>query len=362
MKPIIRLVLAVIVISILSACQSLALATPAPSSTFVVITPTPLPPTPTPQPTATPEPTLLPSATPDACPNGDCITACFLKLAPIANPADLKARRSSRSIEVEDGFRLVSYAVNGDQIDNPVDGSNFPDWLKPFQQDRAAQRQVWDYFAALIPLEQRKYLSEYHVISDGEDNTLAMVTQTETDMNSWALEVDIFDTANAQDLTDTLIHEFSHLLSLNPSQVPASKRIFDNPDDYDIYDGEAYACKTYFPGEGCSLPESYINQFYQRFWKKIQPEWTALDELESDDDYYAALDRLYIKYQDQFVSDYAATDTSEDFAEVFTVFILEPKPNADTIADQKVLFFYEFPELVSLRGQIGHNLCTRVAK
>ena len=137
MKPIIRLVLAVIVISILSACQSLALATPAPSATFVVITATPQP-TATPEPTltdyivwglvvlrnplltATPEPTLTPSATPDACPNGDCITACFLKLAPIANAADLKARRSSRSIEVEDGYRLVSYAVNGDQIDNPV--------------------------------------------------------------------------------------------------------------------------------------------------------------------------------------------------------------------------------------------------
>lgn len=351
MKPIITFMLVVLVTA--TACRFGI----APTATASLTTSTPEPATFTPEPSSTPEPTLAPSATPDACPNGDCITACFLKLPPVANPADLKARRASRPIDSEDGFRLMTYTIQGNKIENPVDGSNFPAWLKPFQQDHESQQKVWDYFAALIPSDQRKYLTEFHVFSDGEDNTLAMVTQTETDMNAWALEVDIFDAANAQDLTDTLIHEYGHLLSLNPSQVIPSKRIFDNPDNYDIYDGEAYVCENYFPGEGCSLPDSYINQFYERFWTKIEPEWIAIDEIESDYDYEAALDRFFKKYQDQFVSDYAVTDISEDFAESFSVFILEPKPTGDSIADQKVLFFYEYPELVQLRTQIGHNLC-----
>lgn len=257
---------------------------------------------------------------------------------------------------------LVSYTVNNDQLENPKEGANFPDWLKPFQQDRASQRKIWDFFAALFPLEQRKYLAEYHVVSDGEDNNLAAVTQTEGDMNTWALEVDIFDSANAQDLTANLVHEFGHLLSLNPSQVVPSKRIFNNPDDYDIYDAEAYACKTYFPGEGCSLPDSYINQFYQRFWQKIEAEWSAIDQIESDSEYEAALDRFYMKRQDQFVSDYAVTDPGEDFAESFMVFILEPKPEGESIADLKLQFFYEIPEFVSLRRQIANNLCGQLGE
>lgn len=316
----------------------------------------------TPQPSLTPSPTIIPSPTPFSCTNGDCVSSCYRQLAPIVSPGELRDHRAIREVDNEDGYSLVNYVIKGDSLKEPVEGDTVPDWLKPYQQDQKAQQEIWNYFALLIPDEQRKFLTEYHIFSDGEDNILASVVQTETDMNSWALEVDILDAAYAQDLTATLIHEFAHLVSLNPDQVIPSKRIFDNPDNYDIYDGESYACKTYFPGEGCSLEDSYINTYYDKFWVNIEPEWLALDELESDDEYYAGIDRLYKKYQDQFVTDYAATNTSEDFAEAFTVFILEPKPEGSSIADQKVRFFYEYPEFVQLREHIGRALCGRVNK
>ena len=38
-------------------------------------------------------------------------------------------------------------------------------------------------------------------------------------------------------------------------------------------------------------------------------------------------------------------------------FIISPRPAGDTIAEQKILFFYDFPEMVALREQIRQNMC-----
>ena len=56
------------------------------------------------------------------------------------------------------------------------------------------------------------------------------------------------------------------------------------------------------------------------------------------------------------MTEYAATNPSEDFAESFMVFVLKEKPTKSTIADQKILFFYDFPELVEMRDFIRSNL------
>ena len=73
--------------------------------------------------------------------------------------------------------------------------------------------------------------------------------------------------------------------------------------------------------------------------------------------YYNALYGFYKKYQDQFVGDYAVTHPAEDIAESFTHFVFSPKPAGESIRDQKVRFFYEYPELVELRGQILNATC-----
>jgi hypothetical protein len=47
----------------------------------------------------------------------------------------------------------------------------------------------------------------------------------------------------------------------------------------------------------------------------------------------------------------------EDIAESWAFFVLSPKPELKSIADEKILFFYEYPELVELRTQILNNIC-----
>lgn len=258
---------------------------------------------------------------------------------------------------IQDETILVTYTVDGDEIYDPVLEDVSSD-LQDEQSDEATQQQVWDYYAALIPAENRQTLVEYAVFTDGVDNTLASVSQSYSDPALWSLQVDIADSADYYSLTFTLIHEYGHLLTLGPDQVPPSEAIFNNPEDNDIYLQELSACADYFPGEGCANADSYVNEFYNQFWVDIHDEWNEINLEEDDDAYYEKLDDFYNKYQDQFVTDYAATNPEEDMAEAWAFFVLGPRPAGDTIAEQKILFFYNYPELVELRSTILNNICT----
>ena len=44
-------------------------------------------------------------------------------------------------------------------------------------------------------------------------------------------------------------------------------------------------------------------------------------------------------------------------AETFAYFVYSPKPTGNTIKDQKILFFYNYPEFVQARDQILNNTC-----
>jgi hypothetical protein len=251
---------------------------------------------------------------------------------------------------------IVTYEVNGDQIGNPYYESVLPE-LQDEQNDTAAHQNIWNYFVALIPQSQRQIVAAYSIMTDGQRNLLAAVTQTGYDPNLWMLEVDIADAAHKANLRYTLVHEFGHLLTLSPAQVPPSLAIYNNPDDNDIYVQEVVACPNYFPGEGCSQPGSYINAFFNQFWPAIHEEWQQINLIEDENQYFEELNNFYQAHRDQFVTDYAVTNPEEDIAESWAFFLLSPMPAANTIAEQKILFFYAYPELVQLRNEILNNLC-----
>jgi hypothetical protein len=252
---------------------------------------------------------------------------------------------------------LVTYVISGDQITDPyyeaVDIT-----LENDQKDTATHQELWNYFAALIPVEFRYHLTEFVIMTDGEKNVLAAVAQTSYDPALWNLQIDIADTTDYYYLTFTLMHEFAHLLTLGPQQVPPDERIFNNPADEDLYFRELAACSNFFPGEGCSNTDSYINQFYNQFWGDIYEEWNEINLEEDDDLYYEKLDDFYFKYEDQFLTDYAVTHPAEDIAESFGFFVFAEQPAGESVAEEKILFFYQFPELVELRTEILNNLCT----
>jgi len=294
-----------------------------------------------------PQSTLLPGSLED--PVGAYCPDILKDILSTASSAKSDVVASSES-------HLVTYSVNGDEIRNPA-YSAVADDLKDEQADSATQETVWNYFTAIIPEKNRPFITEYSVLTDGKDNLLAAVAQTYDDPSKWVLEVDVADSKNYENLTFTLMHEFGHLLTLNADQVVPSLNVFNNPHNTEIYDQEAALCPNYFPGEGCSKSNSYINHFYQRFWTSIYDEWNQVDQEQDELAYYIKLNDFYSKHEDQFVSDYAATNAAEDIAESWAYFVFTPKPDGNTVAEQKILFFYEYPELVELRQEILNNLC-----
>jgi hypothetical protein len=93
----------------------------------------------------------------------------------------------------------------------------------------------------------------------------------------------------------------------------------------------------------------------------INDEWEKVDALQYADDlspYYDGLFSFYLTHQDQFLDDYSTTHPAEDIAEAFAYFVFSPKPAGKLIKDQKMLFFYEYHELVELRQSILKGTCS----
>jgi len=244
--------------------------------------------------------------------------------------------------------------VDGDRISEP-DILWAPSEYKAYQQDGASHLRVWNYFTSLIPAGQRKWITGYVIFTDGTLNTLAWVGEMEDGDNSrWELGVDILDSADPVYLTETITHEVGHLITLNSGQIIQKEGFAYTP-----YQNTA-VCPQFISSEGCSTPESYINQFYQKFWVGIYDEWLEIvykADTHTPDEFRQVVRQFYSNHTDQFAREYAATNIKEDMAVSFEHFILDPNPTGDSIVDQKILFYYDFPALVDMRQQMIQNLC-----
>lgn len=227
---------------------------------------------------------------------------------------------------------LTSYNIQGDEI-NKIKDYNVKNKYLNDQQDYLKHLAMWEYFTTLIPIEHRTYFSEFLVIHGEGDLGGYVEPIKEGDLSQWrmALSIDLardLSNVNLQaEFAYVVIHEFGHVLTLNPSQVNVQTES---------------SCQTYFTGEGCSKENSYINRLFEIGWEDI------IDQYGEED-----ADRLYRDYPDRFVSDYASTNPGEDIAEVFTTYVIEDDLRTDaSIASQKIRMLDGYSELVSLRKMI----------
>jgi hypothetical protein len=249
--------------------------------------------------------------------------------------------------ESEIGGEITLYEVSGDKItkvkDYDVRGEDLD-----FQNDRDKHYQIWDLVTKIVPLSHRNKMNKFLIYSGNSSQTAGFVDPTSNDLSTWRMGIAI-DYAyeggfNAKkELSYTIIHEFGHILTLNNEQVNSS--IAEND------------CNGFFLQEGCAKNGSYLHTIYTRFWADIYPDYR-----DNHNEGQTRMGQFYNKYQDRFVTEYAATNLVEDFAEVFAFFVtMDNRPSGSTIADKKVLMLYEFPELVTLRDQIRSNGGTRSA-
>lgn len=231
----------------------------------------------------------------------------------------------------EDGESIAQYAIEDDlslsELENTEPGSD------------ELFRHIWRDAKLILPdAWVSESFSEFHINTDGEEGTLAYVQNDEYNEGQWVIAFDDLDYAGLDDkeFIHTVIHEFGHVVFLGSDQLNSDA---------------AEGCKNFSVEEGCANSHSHINRFYQTFWTELIDENTATN---ADED---LLLEFYKRYQDRFVSEYAATDPIEDAAEVFTNFVLRDKPSdVHSIANQKIGFMHTVEPLVKLRTQIRGKL------
>lgn len=203
--------------------------------------------------------------------------------------------------------------------------------------DKKQHQLLWDYVVKLMPDSATDYVDKFEIGSDGKDGTMAFVYATDESGKKFVLNLDIKDMTDAngkfskKDMDETIVHEFGHIITLNNTQMTDK------------------SAGTYETQEGILNKDSYLNKFYDQFWKSKTEKYLLSNEggMRQYD-----VEKLYSEHEAWFVSDYAATNVEEDIAESFRVFVLENKATGNSVKDQKVNFFYQFPELVKMRTEI----------
>lgn len=239
--------------------------------------------------------------------------------------------------EEEEEFQIALYDVNEDGTLELAEG-----------EEDDAHLFLWETVTLLLPSD---YISSYvyeFAVFESED-TFAYVNEIEEDVWQFAMNV-----AADPETILTIVHEFAHIVALNNEQYETyaaviAENMDETPSDEAFADDQA-ACPTIAFEDGCALETSYLLEFTQTFWTEEDVELVVREELEDSAAYF------YDENPDAFVNEYAATDPIEDFAETFAYFVaLDEVPDSTTVADQKILWFYDNPDMVAFRDEIRAN-------
>jgi len=293
-----------------------------------------------------------------ACEDTNCLNVCVQRI-PDFEIALLFENRDDLA-SAPGGYELARYKLDEQdgQLKN-VATPSVPEYLKAYQADTQLHQRIWSYFTGLFPEDSELHASYMIVyIDSSEDRHAASIRELD---GKWRLYVNLLHFNSPEAVLAILTHEYGHMLTLNKTQTQNITNEYGRDRDRTGFDKMEAACNgRFFTGFYCMKENAYLNDFGNRFWTgEVYESWVDAFLLLDDDAelYKTAIDEFYSKHSDQFVREYAATNPVEDIADSWTEFILRPKPSGTTIADQKVLFFYEYPELVQMRRGIIQGVC-----
>lgn len=209
-----------------------------------------------------------------------------------------------------------------------------PEYLNDKESEE--YKNIWEKIKFILPNKGLENFDELYLTTDGKLNELASVKVNNSSGSIWIMNIDpedvVFKNKNKL-FYETILHEYFHYMTLNDKQVKYT---------------ENYNMKNYCEEGLVSNKNSYINDFYNEFWKDILED----RNINKENLYF------YDRHKNSFVDEYASTDPSEDIAETFSYFVLNDKPKGNSIKDQKINFFYKYKDLVELRNQLRSKINT----
>ena len=189
---------------------------------------------------------------------------------------------------------------------------------------------VWETFVRVAtPQFAADIMIEYLAGDAPDSDTLAYVYQDD-DPEYWILAANLATSDDLATLVPTLVHEYSHILTLSTQQI----------------DPNVASCSTLELDEGCANPDSTLQRFEEQFWSQYP------DAPDVSNGSWDVTDAFYAEHSEDFVSNYAATNVVEDVAESFMTFVLEDRPTGDSVVAEKLEFFWGVPDYVQIRERI----------
>jgi hypothetical protein len=212
------------------------------------------------------------------------------------------------------------------------------------------QTKIWTAVKKIVPPSLLAQISRFEIFQVADNPNAATATDgyavQSDDGQSFTLGLNLDSAKTAfvdrdpdalRDFEPTVVHELGHMLSFQQSQLDPSGNVQG----------------TLVIDEGTLKPDSYLNLFYQKFWKTAYPNHGPATTGDAEGT------ALYNTAPDSFVTEYAATGPLEDFAESFARFVVGPAPQGNAIKDQKVKFFSTWPELTAMKTQMRAGLSTK---
>ena len=231
-------------------------------------------------------------------------------------------------------YNFAIFKVDGDTVELDPDRNTT---FKPIDDaHKKAYLELCAQIREIVPADVWKRVSSFSVFASSGASAFAQFETLER--KTFRIGIDVTSMLDqtghlAREQRQVIVHETAHIITQNDTQVSSKP-----PES--VYASETEAFLDQYQ------KDSYLYQFFTKFWSDIYDEY-----LKSTDP-----SAFYSKYQDQFVSDYAAMVPEEDIAESFRVFVLSDQPTSDSIRDQKVRFFYDYKEFVAWREEIRNAL------
>ncbi len=219
--------------------------------------------------------------------------------------------------EIENTQPVVSYRVSKNETLILKEG-----------EDMKVYKDIWSDIAELSPNTiSNKYIDSFEIFDSKNSDSIAFVDDVDEN-GKWrvAVNIAVYNDISLKEQKSTLIHELGHIISLNSQQIIPMKK-----------------CDWYEIDEGCATKTSYIGVFWGMFWK------------DQDNKNYSSK---------KFVTEYAASDPMEDWAETFAAFVLGNGNEAlsTSIKDQKVALLYKYPELLNIRQSMRIELSRDIVR
>lgn len=272
---------------------------------------------------------------------------------------------------------LASYRVKSDGSISLESLVKVSSTTKKYTEYIAAKNQhffLWTLVYNMLPLNVRPHLNSFAIVTDGPGRVAAFSEPRLFTTDKWRINVDsteyFYSNQKPRGLeqwyfsTAILLHEIAHVLTLNDAEVkpdPLVFRIADATSQVLFNHPLVFTkCSTVHTRLGCAKSNSLIFSFYKDFWEKDR--FDEYKKLLSEQGSYNMTNPparfFYNLHLDEFVTWYAAVGLEEDIAESWLMFILKDRPDVASrlVKDKKIIFFYQFNNLVKDREVIRGKL------